>query len=275
MIASLLLATAFAITPQEAKALPVPELAQRVLGAAGTMVTDVDRPDWPTCFGFCPAQVPHPEGPPPLNTLTFYTRASASIEGGWLGLCRATAIDVSFDASGVVTSLNQRTTVGWLGALTRTKTGDGPAGVAALSAQLSDFEARCRTLTTTKHFISAFDPLGGERSFIAVSLVHDSMMKGGPIRVTCAIELFSHQPCGTASDLRTFAKDVTAEKITGVEQVDPRTGQFVSDWSAERACYAIRLAQSFGVSDQINICVRVSDTLTVTRAAFSRSRVVY
>lgn len=233
MIAALFLATVATITPQEAQSLPIPELAQRVLGAAGTVVTDVDRPRWPTCVGFCPPPVPHPDGPPPLTTLTFYTRASASSEAGWLDLCRATAIDVSFDKSGAVTGSNQRPTVGWLGALTRTRTGNGPVSVAAMSAQFSDFEARCRALPTTKHFIPAFGPLNGDRAFIAVWLVHDSMMKGSPIRVTCAIDLFSHQPCGTATDLRALAEDVTVEKITGVEQVDPSTGQFVSGGSAE------------------------------------------
>ncbi len=276
MIAALFLATVATLTPQEAQSLPIPELAQRVLGAAGTVVTDVDRPRWPACVGFCPPPAPHPNGPPPLTTLTFYTRASASSEAGWLGLCRATAIDVSFDKSGAVTGLNQRPTVGWLGALTRTRTGNGPAGVAAMSAQFSDFEARCRILPTTKHFVSAFDPLDGERAFIAVSLIHDSMMKGGPIRITCAIDLFAHQPCGTAVDLRGLAEDVSVEKITGLEQVDPSTGQFVTGGTVDKGCYDIRLAQPFGSSDQINICVRVSlDSLTVTRAAFSRSRVVY
>lgn len=165
MIAALLLATAPTLTPQEAQTLPVPELAARVLGAAGAIVVDVERPHFPVCVGLCPPLLPHSDSPPPLTSLTLYTRASASSEADWLGLCRATAIEVNFDKSGIVTSLDQRTTVGWLGALTRTKTGNGPGGAAAVSSQYADFEARCRALPTTRQFVSAFGPPRWRTSF--------------------------------------------------------------------------------------------------------------
>lgn len=274
MIATLLLA-ASALTPQEAQTLPVAELAQRILGATGVTIVDVDRPKWLVCVGMCPPAEPHPEGPPPLTSLTFYTRASASSEAGWLGLCRATAVDVSFDKEGTVTRFNQRATVGWLGTLTRGKVASGAAGVEAISTQHRDFEARCRALSTTRQFVPAFGPLDGERALIAVALVHDSMVKGGPIRVTCTVDLFLHQPCGTVADLRSLADDVTVSKITGIEQIDPRTGLFVTGGPADSGCYRVSLAQPFGSSDQINLCVRIANALTVTRAAFSRSRVVY
>lgn len=275
MITALLLAAAPALLPQEAQTLPLAELAHRVLGATGAIVVDAERPHWPVCAGMCPPAQPHPDGPPPLTSLTFYTRASASNEAGWFGLCRATAVDVSFDKEGTVTSLNQRTTVGWLGALTREKVGSGAAG-ADISAQYKAFDERCRALPTTRQFVSAFGPLDGERALIAVALVHDSMERGGPIRVTCAIDFFSHQPCGTAADLRALADDVTVAKVTGIERIDPRTGLFVTGGAADSGCYRISLAQPLGSSDQINLCVRVTNTLlTVTRAAFSRNRVVY
>jgi hypothetical protein len=185
--------------------------------------------------------------------LTFYTRASASNEAGWFGLCRATAVDVSFDKEGTVTSLNQRTTVGWLGALTREKVGSGAAG-ADISAQYKAFDERCRALPTTRQFVAAFGPLDGERALIAVALVHDSMGRGGPIRVTCAVDFFSHRPCGTAADLRALADDVTVAKVTGIERIDPRTGLFVTGGAADSGCYRVSLAQPFGSSDQINLC---------------------
>lgn len=116
MITALLLAATptptLALLPQEAQTLPLVELAHRVLGATGAIVIDAERPHWPVCTGMCPPAQPHADGPPPLTSLTFYTRASASNEAGWFGLCRATAVDVSFDKEGTVTSLNQRTTVG-------------------------------------------------------------------------------------------------------------------------------------------------------------------
>ncbi|GGN55647.1 hypothetical protein FHS51_004162 [Sphingobium wenxiniae] len=275
MFATLLLAATSALTAQEAQTLPVAELAQRTLGATGAIVVDADRPKWPVCVGMCPPAEPHPDGPPPLTSLTFYTRASASSEAGWLGLCRASAVDVGFDKAGIVISVTQRTTVGWLGALTREKAGSGAAGAEVIIAQRKVFDERCRAMPTTRQFVSAFGPLDGERALIAVALVHDSMVKGGPIHVTCQVDFFVRQPCGTAADLRALADDVMVSKITSIEQIDPRTGQFVTGGAADSGCYRISLAQPFGSSDQINLCLRITNTLTVTRAAFSRNRVIY
>lgn len=272
MIAALLLAAAPAITPQEAQSLPVADLAQRVLGEVAALVVDVERPKWPVCIGLCPSPDPRPEGPPPLTSLTFYTQASATTEGGWLGTCRATSIEVSFDRGGKVNRLVQRNTVGWLGALTRVSAGVGTAGAKEQSAQYADFESRCRALPTTRAFVPAFGPLDGERALIAVALIHDSMVNGGPIRVTCEWEF---KTCGSKQDLRGLADDVAVAKITGIEQVDPQTGSFVTGGAAGGGCYLISLAQPFGQSDQITVCMHVGDVLTVSRAAFSRSRVVY
>ena len=275
MIAAIFLAAAPALTAQEAQTLPVREIAQRVLGAAGALVIDVERPRWPSCVGLCPPQRSTPEGPPPVKTLTLYTRASATTEAGWLGLCRATAIDVSFDENGAITGLQQSTTVGWLGELTRERTGSATAGASASSIQYAEFEARCGALATTRSFVRAFGALDGERALIAVALIHNSMATGGPIRVTCTIDLIGRQPCGTASDLRALADDVTVAKISGIEQVDPRTGLFVTGGPTDRGCYDISLAQPFGSLDQIRVCVLVASTLTITQAAFTRARVVY
>ena len=215
MIAAIFLTAVPALTAQEAQTLPVREIAQRVLGAAGALVIDVERPRWPSCVGLCPPQRSTPEGPPSVKTLTLYTRASATTEAGWLGLCRATAIDVRFDENGAITGLQQSTTVGWLGELTRERTGSATAGASASSIQYAEFEARCGALATTRSFVRAFGALDGERALIAVALIHNSMATGGPIRVTCTIDLIGRQPCGTASDLRALADDVTVAKISG------------------------------------------------------------
>lgn len=276
MIAALFFTTVSTLTPQEAQALPLAELAQRVLGAAGAVVIDVERPRWPTCVGLCPRPVPHPIGPPPLTMLTFYTRASVSGEAGWLGLCRATAIDVSFDKAGAVTDVKQRETVGWLGNITRSKSDDDPTDVVAISTQYDDFNTRCRQLPTTKKFIPALNRRDVARAFVAVSLVHESMIRDGPIHVTCAIHPLFRQPCGTSADLLALAKNVVADKIISVKQVDTSIGGPVTGKSPKKECYNISLSQAYHASDHINICMQVSFySLIVTRAEFSRSLVVY
>lgn len=56
MIAALFFGTVSALTPQEAQVLPLAELAQRVLGAAGAVVIDVERPRWQPASAFALVQ---------------------------------------------------------------------------------------------------------------------------------------------------------------------------------------------------------------------------
>ncbi|MEJ7933660.1 hypothetical protein WG907_05215 [Sphingobium sp. AN558] len=270
MIAMMLLATVTALTPYEAQTLPVSELAQRVLGAAGAVVVDVERPTWPVL----PAQN-LPVGLPALTYLTFYTHASATSEAGWLGLCQAAAIDISFGKDGTVTDMRQRPTIGWIGALTHQPSASGAIDEAALSKQYSEFNARCQALPTTRRFASYFAPRDGERALIGVAMVHDSMLTSGSIRVTCTIDMFFPQTCGTRADLKRLAEDVAVDKVTDINQISARDSLLKIEASADDICYSVRLNQSFGSSDQVDMCMRVGATITVTRAAFIRGRVVY
>ncbi|WP_235530562.1 hypothetical protein [Sphingomonas sp. Leaf62] len=208
--------------------------------------------------------------------MTFYTRASVSGEAGWLGLCLATAIDVSFDKAGAVTDVKQRETVGWLGNITRSKSDDDPTDVAAISTQYDNFNTCCRQLPTTKKFIPTLNRRDGARAFVAVSLVHESMISDGPIHVTCTIHPHFSQPCGTLDDLIALAKDVAVDKITSVEQMNDSIGESVTGLVADKECYNINLSQPYYASDRINICTKVfSDGIIVTRAEFYRSLAVY
>ena len=230
MIAALLLAAVPALTAREAQTLPVAELAQRVLGATSAIVVDVKRPAWFDCVGLYPVCEPHPVGPPPLTSMTFYTRASAESEAGWLGLCSATQIDISFDEGGIVNGLVKLETVGWLGALVPEQAISAADGVGTLSTQQHrNFEARCGALSTTRDFVIAPERSAGERAIIAVALVHNSMGTGGPIHVTCTGALFLNRPCGTAADLRTLADEVTVEKITSIQREDRRANASVTE----------------------------------------------
>jgi len=72
------LAAAPPLTVQEAKALPLTELASRLLGAAGSIIIDVDRPRFDS-----------------LEPVRFYSHAIAW--GSYFGVCAADRITVEFD----------------------------------------------------------------------------------------------------------------------------------------------------------------------------------
>jgi hypothetical protein len=99
------------LTLREAQTLPVDELAHRILGAAGSLVYDLDRPDWGPCpilVGRCRLKWP-PDAPPPLDQLVFYGRAFAT---GFKGLCRSNLIVVELGDSGSITNLSSVTRYG-------------------------------------------------------------------------------------------------------------------------------------------------------------------
>lgn len=261
---TLLLAQAAPLTAQEAQNLPLAALAQRVLGAAGAVAIDVDRPRWPTCEGFCPPPERRPPGPPPLNALTFYTQAAATMELGRAGLCRATRITVAFDPDGRVKWLGQGGTIGWLGRLTSQAKGDQ----AAVDAQRAAFDMRCAALPPRALLPDTVGVLEAERVLIAVSMVHDSLANDGAIRVACDRKLYGGIGCATPAQRRDLSGSIAVETITSFFSRD-RT-----DYTG--GCYDVRLAQPMGLSDTLDLCFTAThDTLTVSRARFSRSMVVY
>lgn len=269
MIAALTLAaSAPVLTAQEAQTLPVAEIAARVLGAAGAVVVDVERPTWPTCYGLCPPPTPKPEGPPPLAHLVFYTRATASAWAGWAGLCAASRIEVTFDPAGQVTAVEQVGTIGSAGALVPL-----PDATAAVATQDAAMQVRCRSLATTAAFFRAPDRLAAWRAAIAIELVHAAMLRPGGLKVGCkSYDIGITQDCGSPEQLADFAERVT---IAHVGDVDPDPKR-VPAIPADPACFAVRLNQQFGQAEQVNVCVdETKGPLRVTRADIVRSRVVY
>ena len=264
-------AAAVALTPADAQRLPIAELARRVLGAAGTLAIDAERPTWPRCIGLCPPEQSHGEGPPPLDHITFFTRASAVGWAGWTGLCTASRIEVRFDAAGEVTSLAQTETVGAAGPLAR-EVVDAPGR----TRQQAEHEARCGALATTGGFFPAPDRLSAWRAAIAVELVHRAMDGDGTLRVGCEINGFGPpENCATPAELRNLADRVMIASITGAEaKVTPRP--YDTRNPVERGCLAIRMAQPFGAVEELNACF-VDDftAFRVTAATFRRSRVIY
>lgn len=266
---ALLLATAAPLTAQEAQDLPLAALAQRVLGAAGAVAVDVDRPPWSApCEGFCSPPEPRPPGPPPLGTILFYTRPYAAIELERVGLCRVSRIAVIFGPAGQVTWLGQVSTIGWTGRLERRVAIGGPTGLASMEAQRLATDARCAALPPRAFLPDTVGLLEAERVLIAMIAVHDSLASGGSIGVTCDRHLPTGLGCATAAQRRDLAGAIAMETISSYfpKGRTDHTG----------GCYDVRLAQPIGLSSRLDLCFTAThDTLTVTRAHFSQSMVVY
>lgn len=89
------------ITAKEARTLPLPVLAKKLLGDAGSIMISVDRPRFKGT----------------LEPVTFYSRAFAV--GTDFGLCAADWVTVSFDKNGNVESVSSQTHYGIAGDIYR------------------------------------------------------------------------------------------------------------------------------------------------------------
>ncbi|MFT3977601.1 MAG: hypothetical protein QM688_10875 [Sphingomonas bacterium] len=168
-------APALAVTAEQARDLPEPELARLVLGEVGRMFVEVRRPDWQD-GAFLLAIRPEEGKAPPLKWLTFYTRpAHFSFTGDARGegICAARRMDVYFSGDGEVTSFQPSDIFGFAGAPGSAKAhpGEPEQNCASISAQ---------------HFFPA-PPADIERVLGAMDQVRRAAVRGGApwLRASC------------------------------------------------------------------------------------------
>ena len=160
------------ISPEEAQKLPLPELATKVLGDAGTLMVDVNRPRWPGPFGL--------PGNPPVNEISFYQRPSEAYAGkGWQGLCQSEVVDVSFDGDGVPRHITTHYVFGVADRMERASD-QGPA-------KLDKTEARCVALTPKTSFFYAKNyEEAGITAILLEELRRSRKVRGGwPFEFSC------------------------------------------------------------------------------------------
>lgn len=227
-----------AVTPEQAQTLPVAELARLVLGEAGALVAEVDRPEWPVqgCGPGCPPPPrEQPKGWPPLDRLTFYGRpAMAWSSSGWRGLCEVQVITVSFGAGGEVNGIgfDRR----WASPFGMERV---PAG--ATLADLPDGDGKCRSGGDPRTFFESDGPIGltAFRVLVAARLFAEAAERGGrlPFRFKCKSAYFD---CGKEA-ARTVAQRIGPSYVRNAEQVDCADRSRKLSSLLMRACYRVEL----------------------------------
>ena len=233
-------APAQAITPEQAQTLPVAELARIVLGEAGAIMVDVDRPKWPTCFHCWPRTEDERKQPPPLHFgLSFYTRIFPERWNyEWRGLCGFHLITVAYDGSGKPSGIGKSFRWG------------APHGMKRASTKPSfeDMEAfgeaerkKCATGTDPRTFFAFSDELGNGpyRVLVAAELFAEAAGRDSPLpfKFECKTEYGKCEDEGP----KEVAERFQSANIATVEQVDCAEPHGKLSSFAPDACYAIQL----------------------------------
>lgn len=269
-ILALLAAPASAsVTPEQAQTLPVAELARLVLGEAGAVVAEVDRPKWPVqgCgYGCPPPPREPPKGWPPLDRLTFYGRpAMAWSSNKWRGLCGVQVINVSFSAGGEVNGIafDRR----WASPFGMERV---PAGAAR--ADLPDGDEKCRSGGDPRTFFEADGPIGltAFRVLVAARLFAEAAERGGrlPFRFKCKSDYFDCENDAA----RTVAQRIGPSYVSKAEQVDCADRARKLSSFLMRACYSVEL-RDFGESLFLELVDDSSD-VRIERLEYLRGMVI-
>lgn len=172
-----------AITADQVRTLPLPELASRVLGESGAIMIDVDRPHSNNLSS---------------QSLRFYSRATAPFSQ--YGLCTASRVSVEFDAKQNISSLSADHRYGVAGDVYRS------------AWTREDFEKLCRGVTSTREFFPAPDA----RTALDVSLYVDAIARKGPF----ARQNFSYDCISRCAPDRGDLKWLALNKIDAVRSID-------------------------------------------------------
>jgi hypothetical protein len=275
-IAALALALASpagAITPEQAQTLPVGELARLVLGEAGALVVDVDRPKWPACDIMCsPPTEEQSRRPPPLGLgLTFYlspTAASGMLDQ-WTGLCSVAMVGVSFDEQGRVTGIGQGRRWGVPNGLHRVGSKNP---VKDFRARLASETEKCRSAADPRaFFVADAYETSAYRVVIAAKLFAEAAAKGGPLPFRLKCRSFADE-CGKHS-AETVASRFRPEHIRMAMQVDCSKPDLSLQSIGPRGCYDVTL-DTPGESLLLEVADGYSK-LRIERVEYQHSTVVY
>jgi hypothetical protein len=233
-------APAQAITPEQAQTLPVAELARIVLGEAGVVAVDVDRPKWPSCHICPPLTEEQRKQTPPLQLgLTFYTRMFPERwNNEWRGLCGYHLISVAYDGSGKPSGIGKAFRWG------------APHGMKRASTKVSLEDLEAFTKAESQKCAAGTDP----RTFFAF----DDALGNGPYRIMVAAELFA-EAVGRDSPLpfnfkctseygkcegegpKEVAERFRSANIASVDQVDCAEPHGKLSSLGPDACYTVQL----------------------------------
>lgn len=265
-----------AITPQQAQSLPVAELARLVLGEAGALFVDVDRPTVPPCGNVCLPLTDEERRVPPLWLgMTFYQRSTAVSwrwPEVWTGLCTTPLVAVRFDGSGRVSGLSQEVRYGVPHGISRHSPVPSDRGV--WEARQRDAETACQTRASPRALLFVADEsLSAHRAMVALHLFAEAARRPGPLpfRFQCWTQLVD---CATSELQRAhLAATLGPERVARVSQVDCNEPNHLLRSFGWTACYTIDLDEA-GASVFVEVDEEGAGEIIIRRFKFARGIVM-
>jgi hypothetical protein len=176
---------AAAVTADQARTMPLPVLAHRLLGEAGAIMIDVDRPHSSNLT---------------FEPIKFYSHAI--VPGSQFGLCAADRVTVTFDEKQNIESLTSDRRYGVAGNVYRP----------AEKWTYDDFGKLCASVKSTREYFPAPDP----QTALDVALYADALAGNGPF----ASQNFSYSCTGRCAQGRDDLKWLQLNKIDSVRLLD-------------------------------------------------------
>jgi len=189
------------VSAQDAKNMPLRNLASKVLGTAGSLMIEVERPRWGERFSRMPASAPWPPAdPPPLHRLLFF--GHGVVTGSQFGLCGSDWVTVNFEDNGRVESIQAERRYGVEGPIYR-KPGEWTY------EESGDI---CDAVKTTR----AYFPAPGAQEALEIALYVDAISGRGSF----AKQTFTFQCDGICGQGRSVLSALKLKDIDHAREID-------------------------------------------------------
>ncbi|HET7332233.1 hypothetical protein [Dyella sp.] len=171
-------------TAEQARTMPMQQLAQKLLGESGSVMIDVDRPRF--------------EGI--LESVRFYSHAM--VTGSQFGMCGADWVTVGFDENGEVETVSSQRRYGVAGDIYR----------APGTWSYDESGKICASVTSTRNYFPAPD----SQSALEIAWYVDAISGNGPF----AKQTFGYSCTGLCSKSRGDLKWLRLDKIASTRTID-------------------------------------------------------
>ena len=172
------------ITTDQARTMPLPELAEKLLGESGKIMIDVDRPRFPNV----------------LEAVTFYSHAT--VPGSQFGICSADWVTVDFNEHGFVDTLRSERRYGIAGNI------HPPSS----EWTYDEFGEMCASVASTRSYF----PAPGPQEALEIALYVEAISGRGPF----SKQNFSFACDGICTQGRNVLASLKMEDIDEAKTID-------------------------------------------------------
>jgi len=171
-------------SPEDARRLPLAQLAKKLLGETGSLMIDVDRP----------------KSDEKLRQIRFYSRAT--LAGSQFGICGASWVTIDFEDSGAVEKISSEGRYGVTGDIYR----------APKKWTYDEYGELCKGVRSTRKFF----PAPNSQAALEMAWYLDAISGKGPF----AKQNFAYTCTGLCASEKNDLKWLTLEQIDDVRPID-------------------------------------------------------